>query len=184
MRFAATCAAVALTAILAACSGGPAAPETPTMPDDELLALGKQVVECMRDNGVTGMPDPFIEAHRLTVPEGEMDAAEEKAGEQTWAAARKACQEAFDRIPQGALAQDGGDDQQPAPPGPEDVEKLRELAQCYRENGVPEWPDPDSDGRFPLEGTALREEEPQPGNRLDTAHKACMKIWSGPIGIS
>jgi hypothetical protein len=186
-RIAIRCAAAAALVTLAACSGtgtptSSASSYVPTISDEALLTLGKEVVQCMRDNGVTDMPDPYVEEHQLTVPEDEMDAVEEKAGEQKWEAARDACQNLFDKIPQGAIAED--DPEEPAPPGPQDVGKLRELAQCMRDNGIPEWPDPDSEGRFPLRGTALEGERPEPGNRLDGAHKACEKIWSGPIGIS
>jgi hypothetical protein len=186
-RIAIRCAAAAVLVTLAGCSGtgtptSAASSYAPTMSDEALLTLGKQVVQCMRDNGITDMPDPYVEEHQLAVPEDEMDTVEEKAGEAKWTAAREACQDVFDKIPQGAIAQENPDE--PAPPGPQDVETLRKLAQCYRDNGVPEWPDPDSEGRFPLRGTALEGEHPEPGNRLDTARKACEKIWSGPIGIS
>ncbi|MEU4619823.1 hypothetical protein AB0G04_07575 [Actinoplanes sp. NPDC023801] len=185
-RTAIRCVAFAALVTLAGCAGtgtpSPPASSAPAMSDEALLALGKQVVQCMRDNGLTDMPDPYVEEHRLAVPEDEMEAVEEKAGEEKFRIARDACQDVFDRIPQGAIAEE--EPEGPAPPGPQDVETLRKYAQCYRDNGVPEWPDPDSDGRFPLRGTALEDERPEPGNRLDTARKACEKIWSGPIGIS
>jgi hypothetical protein len=187
-RIAIRCAAAAVLITLAGCSGtgtptsSASSSYVPTMSDEALLALGKQVVQCMRDNGVTDMPDPYVEEHQLAVPEDEMEAVEEKTGEQKFEAARDACQSLFDKIPQGAIAREAPD--QAAPPGPQDVETLRKLAQCFRDNGIPEWPDPDSEGRFPLRGTALEGERPEPGNRLHAAHAACEGIWSGPIGIS
>ncbi|WP_204300415.1 hypothetical protein [Actinoplanes campanulatus] len=188
MRILTSCVAAALMVALAGCSGVNGSPGTdpssyvPTISDEELLTLGRAAVRCLRENGVADMPDPYVEDNRLKVPDDEMDAAEEKAGEQTWNAAEEACRETIEKIPEGALAKEGGGD--PEPPGPEDVEALRKLAQCYRENGVPEWPDPDAEGRFPIKGTSLEDEKPEPGSRLDTARKACEQVWSGPVGIS
>jgi hypothetical protein len=34
---------------------------------------------------------------------------------------------------------------------PEDVAKIRAYAKCMRENGMPDFPDPDSDGRIRFE---------------------------------
>jgi hypothetical protein len=44
------------------------------------------------------------------------------------------------------------------PPSAQDMANLRHFAQCMRDNGIPEWPDPKPDGTFPIIGTPLEAE--------------------------
>jgi hypothetical protein len=97
-------------------TGRPAAKEADRM---------REYARCMRANGVD-MPDPDGEG-RLTVRhsgaptkvDGKMRAAEAK------------CRH---------LMPNGG---KPPKPKPEQLAKMREEAKCMRENGVPDFPDPD-----------------------------------------
>ena len=44
---------------------------------------------------------------------------------------------------------------------PEELEQARQFAQCMRENGVPNWPDPDADGTFKTDSLAeIKKDDP------------------------
>jgi hypothetical protein len=81
--------------------------------------------QCMRDNGVPDFRDPGDEGGAL-VPEG----TDPKAVE----AAQQKCKQ---------YLPDGG---QPPNVSAEDIERSRRFAQCMRDNGVPDFPDPQADG--------------------------------------
>jgi len=172
-------------ALLTACGSGNAAPSpTPsTMSDAEILAIGKQVAECIRNNGVPDFPDPFVDKGRLKLPEEVEQTLEQKYSQQVLEQAQQSCQSLMDKLPESAIKgedeQVGGDR---AEPGPGDVEALKKLAQCIREHGIPEWPDPKADGSFPLIGTPLEAEGKS--ERLGAAFGQCEQHWGGGIRIS
>jgi hypothetical protein len=63
------------------------------------------------------------------------------------------------------------------------MQKLRDFAKCIREHGIPEWPDPKSDGTFPIAGTPIQAEGKSSG-RLSTAVEACKQYWDEGIDVS
>jgi hypothetical protein len=84
---------------------------------------------CMRQNGVPDFPDPEFGDNgepQLGTPDGtdgrKLDAAQAKCKKY---------------LPNGGV---------PEPPDPEKLAKLREYAQCMRDNGLPKFPDPSKDG--------------------------------------
>jgi hypothetical protein len=92
--------------------------------------------QCMREHGLSWFPDPKPDG-RLTidvppgVPKEKVDAAQE------------ACKQ---------WAPGGGD----APKmDPADLEKVRQMAKCMRANGVPNFPDPQPDGRLQVDGNQV-----------------------------
>jgi hypothetical protein len=178
------CTAAALLLLLAACSGGSGGSATPaattSMSDADLLTLGKQLTQCYRDNGVTDMPDPYVEKGRLKLPESSSKKIDQKYPQQQLDQVKQACREIAGKLPAGAL-DTGSDDEQRAA-GPGDVEMMRRYAQCMRDNGVPEWPDPKADGSFGLKGTALAKEGPS--QRIKNASGKCQQYWSGGVAVS
>ncbi|MEE6257031.1 hypothetical protein [Plantactinospora sonchi] len=119
----------AMLVALTGCGGGPngqAAPTPTTTPPSAL-----DVAQCMRANGHPDFPDPvrddegnwtFPDSLR-NVPVPEACATlltDQKAGEQD-----------------SALSA-------------EEMAQRRRYSACMRENGVPDFPDPDSDGNFPV----------------------------------
>lgn len=117
-------AALLLTVTLAACAQDPGT--APTDPQDAGLLYAK----CMRDNGVPDFPDPD--------PNGEFLGAdhEEQQDDPTFLAATEACRD----LAPGGEHQDTGD--------PAFVEQMREFSQCMRDNGLPDYPDPDANGQL------------------------------------
>ena len=166
-------------------SGDGATPAPTTMPDAEVLAIGKQIAQCIRDHGIPDMPDPIVdENHHIQLPEGTEEQLEGSYPEATLQQAQQACQSLFDQLPESAVrSNDGGDNNSGDDvPGPEDQDALRQFAACVREQGIAEFPDPRADGTFPVIGTPL--ENQAKSQRLIDAYLACGKYWSGQIGFS
>jgi hypothetical protein len=166
-------------------SGGGAAPSPTPMSDAEVLAIGKQIAQCFREQGIVEIPDPIVdEHHRLQLPGDAQTEIESRYPKSTLDEAQQACQSLFDQLPESAMR--GGPEQGANPdekyPGPEDIDALRAFAACARENGIPEWPDPKADGSFPVRGTALAEEGKS--ERMRHVFDACADKWSGGITFS
>ncbi len=126
-------------------------------------------------------PDPYVDHGRLKLPEDQMTALESQNSKQVLDQAQQACRSLLDKLPESAL-RDSGQNGGPNVPGPGDVDALRKFAQCMRDNGIPEFPDPKADGSFPLRGTPLQTEGKS--QRMITALQACNKYWSGGITFS
>ena len=112
---------------------------TPVSDHDRQLAFAR----CMRENGVD-MPDPEAGGRPGFRFGADVD-------QQKVQAAMEKCQ---DKLPNGG---------QGPQLNPEQAEQMRVLAKCMRENGVPDFPDPDADGRVRI-GTG--------GNAIDIGDPA------------
>lgn len=87
--------------------------------------------QCMRDQGYGWYPDPDSAGNlQANEPDG-LDRA-------TYEKAQKTCEK---YAPWG-----GGGEKKSA----EDLDKLRKVSQCIRENGFPTFPDPDDNGNVSL----------------------------------
>ena len=93
------------------------------------LEAGKRYAQCMRDNGVPDFPDPD--------PSGEFrGAGHEQQDDPKFRAALEKCQ----ALAPGAEHRNTRD--------PAFVEQMRRYSQCMRDNGVPDFPDPDASGQL------------------------------------
>lgn len=99
---------------------GGSAQEQEQVDDEEAR---RQFAECMRENGID-MPDPQPGERPMMQLKGDRGKVE---------AAMKACRK---------LLPNGGEFQ----PSAEDLESMRQMAKCMRENGVENFPDPDPNG--------------------------------------
>ncbi|MFF5084374.1 hypothetical protein ACFY36_45635 [Actinoplanes sp. NPDC000266] len=126
-----------------------ASPSAPAEPDEDTALKHAQ---CMREQGLTWWPDPKP-GGRTTIktPKGFDPEKMEKAEE--------ACKE---------FAPNGGERPQP---DAEMLELARQMAKCMRENGVPNFPDPQPDGSLQLDGKKLGTGPGDP--TFDKAEKAC-----------
>lgn len=86
--------------------------------------------ECMRDNGI-----------EMSDPEGDGPPMIEQGSDTSLAEVEAAHEKCKEYAPSGG----SGDGRQL---DPEDAERMRGVAQCMRDNGFPEFPDPDEDGRL------------------------------------
>lgn len=125
---------LAAAVVLAGCDsgavGGTATVQAGTSsrtPDDETMAI----VTCYRTHGDPSFPDPVYDPSdgrwHFAVSPGSAPASTQRA-----------CQHLF---PSGNAS----------PPVPQArFQQLVRLAECLRQHGVPDWPDPDPDGSFGL----------------------------------
>lgn len=153
----------------AACSGGSERPSVADVgspsPEASGGAEGSELAysRCMRENGITAFPDPNADGE-LQVNAGpgtgiDPDDPQYKAADET-------CK---------PLLPNGGEQ---APIAELDREKILEYAQCMRDEGITEFPDPNPDG-----GIAL---DVKPGSNLDpnsplhqAADEACRHLMPG-----
>jgi hypothetical protein len=111
--------------------------------------------QCMREQGMTWFPDPQPGGRlQIKVPKGTDKAKMD--------AAMAACKE---------FAPDGGER---GPADPEALEQGRKLAQCMRDNGVPNFPDPQADGSLHVDGRKVGVGPGDPS--FDKAEEACSKF--------
>jgi hypothetical protein len=87
--------------------------------------------KCMRENGMTWFPDPAGGKMTVKIPDS--------VNKESFEAAQRACR-------QWAPGGESG-----PKPSAEDIEKVRQMAKCMRENGVPNFPDPNPDGGIALD---------------------------------
>jgi hypothetical protein len=143
----AVAALTAAVAALAGCSaaGGAAATGTTASVRDQVVPVYRELTRCIREHGYPDFPDPVVrDDGTVELPESVKDKLEHQE------AARRACEPIIERLP--ASVRDGR-----KAATPEQVAQLRRLAQCMRQNGLPEWPDPRGDGTFPLTDQIQRE---------------------------
>jgi hypothetical protein len=119
--------------------------------------------QCMRDNGIPDFPDPQFSdggGVSLSIPEGtdraKVDAAHEK------------CQQ---YLPNGG---------EPGRADPEALERMRKFAECMRDNGFPDFPDPTDEG---LQINGDEHPDLNPDNpAFVAAEKTCQQYAPGPPG--
>jgi len=140
---------------LTACSApDDAAAPAPSATNGDLRAYAK----CMRENGVD-MPDPNGDGV-LGAPAMKVGSPEAKKME----AASEKCRTL---LPAGA----GGE---PPKMSPEDIEKARAQSKCMRENGLPDYPDPD-----PETGAVALSESSVNVEAMSKAAEKCQGIGPG-----
>ena len=140
----------------------------------QLLALGQEWVRCLRDKGLTRMPDAELSQEGyLQFPAA--DRYNWKDDLRKHESIIRACQSIEDRYPPNAFRPK---DQVSA----DDLRKLAEYATCVRAHGIPGFPDPNAAGEFDVGGTSLA--NGIPGRLREQADAACHQIWDGAIKIT
>jgi hypothetical protein len=182
----------ALTALAGCMSGSSteaAAPSTTTsgaMSEVQILALAKEVAQCIRNNGLPGFPDPYFENGQLELPP--VDANVEQQGQ---ALLEGACRDSWQRL-EAALPEQKQDaqpkEEQRRPMTAEDLEKLKQFTECMRANGFATWPDPDETGTYHLGGAGLpaglgKGERPEDAT-FRTALEACHQFEVPGMGFT
>jgi hypothetical protein len=146
----------------AACGGNGDKPAAaPSTTDRNAQAV--KYSQCMRENGVPDFPDPVNGNIQLRAEKGS-DLDPESAG-------FKKAQETCKQYEPAGLGQQGQNGQQQA--------KALKWVQCMRQNGVPNMPDPQADGRMLFTG----------GNGVDPdsqafkdAQQKCRELAPGGLG--
>jgi hypothetical protein len=128
-RLLSTAAAAPIVAVLivlvAACGSSSSNGAASSGDRDQAIAYA----QCMRENGVPDFPDPDASGRFRGV-------GHEAQGDPAFEAAQEACRD----LAPGGEHEKLGD--------PAFVEQMREFSQCMRDNGLADFPDPDSEGRL------------------------------------
>jgi len=122
---------------LAACAVGPQAHAPAATPTPDAAAVLHQFAQCMRDHGQPGFPDPTIDAEGK--PEFPQETQDFLKSPQS--IIPDTCRSVLGRL---ATANRGRVAETPDPA------MNRRLAECMRQHGIDDWPDPDSLGYFHL----------------------------------
>jgi hypothetical protein len=171
IRYAAAAVLIAVAIGTAGCSGtkrhASATPSASAMTEERLLTLGREHAQCLRDHGLSDVGEPQVwhGLLRFGGPQQEPDQA-------TADAAYKACKSIMDQVPASYLYQNWK-------PTPADVDAMGRFANCLRQHGFPDWPNPNGSGQFPIRGTQLEtaiKTEP-----WQDAFTACQKLYDGPL---
>ena len=125
--------------------------------------------ECMRENGVPEFPDPDGSGE-LTI-DGVVNGSSVDPSGAAWTQAIGACK---DLEPSGFTGHERGSEQQTA---------ALEFAQCIRENGVTDFPDPTAG--TPLVDTNRIPSSSRPGGMdiLNAAMRTCGDEFAGRLGL-
>jgi hypothetical protein len=164
-------AALALVALIGAGCGSAESGSTNTSKTATNREKAMKFAECMRDNGLTEFPDPNA-AGELTID----GIANRSSLDTNTAAFKQAISACRDLEPPGFTGHTRSAQQQ---------KHALEFAQCMRDNGVKDFPDPTRDGplidttRIP--SAAGRGARSIPG--FQAAMQTCTAIYSGELGV-
>lgn len=137
--------ATAAVALLAACAGGgPGTGGSSPVEGSTSSSSAVAYSACMRTHGVPNYPDPGSDGQ---VPKGDAQAFGITTSQ--FEVSQRACQQLFPDSDTASLTQCLMTGDCPAAVVQQALEKGRRFAQCMRNHGVPNWPDPtiDSTGR-------------------------------------
>jgi hypothetical protein len=147
---------------IATANGGTATPKvSASLSDEQKTEQALKFAQCMRDHGVQ-MSDPGGGPHSsVTIGPGQAGAADEKT-----TAALEACRQ---YMPNGGEL---------TKPNAQQLELARQLAQCMREHGVANFPDPNPDGGLELGNSGIDPND----STFKAANEACKNLRPGPGG--
>jgi hypothetical protein len=150
--------------LLAGCGGASRAPAPPSSAAGELPALAvlRELARCIRAHGLPDFPDPQLGSDGVSrFPDSAPRVPD---------ATQQACR--------AIAAQIRPDYTSTSAVSSGDVEKLMALARCVRAHGIPDWPDPNALGQFPIDTHTQ-----QGGKRLlEPALRACARLNPNPNG--
>ncbi|PZF91696.1 hypothetical protein [Micromonospora deserti] len=159
--------------VATAATGGPAASASPSSGSGTLAEYvegQRKWVKCMREQGFN-YPDPDARGQfNLSGDDNRKFKADSR-----FIPAQEACQQFRMEIPAELRPKE-------EPPTPEQIANRHALAKCMREEGVPDYPDPDANGNFP-QSWGNAETNPQEEAATQRAMQICEPLrHGGPKG--
>ena len=106
----------------------------------DIAEQSAKFASCMRENGVD-MPDPQVDGDGKVAFGGPQEANGEPADREKTQAAHEKCKQ---YLPNGG---------EPPKLSTEELDQMRKFSQCMRENGFPDFPDPQADGGIRIDST-------------------------------
>lgn len=155
-------AAAALAFALTACSSSHPASHGSSSAD--LTPRMHAWAQCLRDHGAANLHDPSIVDGRVQFPNTSDKAA-------ITPQMLSACSSLAAQLP--------GVGQHTAPDAAT-LQKMTQFSACMRAHGLADWPDPHSDGTFPLPPDITSRGK----SGMLTQLNACRHIWNGSISIA
>src|SRR5689334_21202141 len=130
LRRSRTVAVLAGLAVVAGCAPGGNAggspPSTSSAPSEvQILALAKEVAQCVRSNGLPGFPDPYFDNGELKLPP-----VDDNVKQQGQAALDGPCKDKWQQLQAMLPNQQGGARESrevPTPMAPADLDKLKQF---------------------------------------------------------
>jgi hypothetical protein len=122
----------------------------------DIAAQSAKFAQCMRDNGVD-MPDPQVDG------DGRVRMGGPAAGAADRDKAKAAHEKCKQHLPNGG---------EPPKLSDEDLDKMRKFSQCMRENGYPDFPDPQPEGGIRIENNGNSDMDPE-SQKWKDAHAKC-----------
>jgi hypothetical protein len=114
--------------------------------------------QCLRDHGIPNFPDPVLDTRgRPQIDDQLLNSLPASVTQ----AAEQACTAQID------AAQRAADTQRP-PATPQELAQDTRFAQCMRQHGWPNFPDPDADGSF-----RASTQSAMPSSKNDPSFQAC-----------
>jgi hypothetical protein len=161
-RSATLAAGAASLLLLAGCGGGINRPAADTAPNEQALVVLRELARCVRAHGLPGFPDPQLGANGVPV----FPNSAPRVPPET----QQACQSIANRIPPSYSVTTAV--------SANDFAKLLRFARCVRAHGVPDWPDPNTLGEFPINPRLQ-----QGGKQLfASAARGCARLNPDPSG--
>lgn len=126
-------------------------------------AIAREAVRCIRQHGLPNFPDPVYDpqSRSWTIPASTQNPPANVVAP---------CRSILERL----SIKNGR-----RPLTAADIAKLRQLAQCMRQHGLPDWPDPNADGAFPLPPRLRHIDKRSMRSQLD----ACKQYFPADGGI-
>ncbi|MDQ6773677.1 MAG: hypothetical protein M3024_11930 [Candidatus Dormibacteraeota bacterium] len=125
---------------LAACALPGHAARPAASPTPDVAAIVQRLMACIHTHGAPDFPDPTLDPNgNPQWPQGTTKPPD---------SAIHACQAIYNELPGQAADR---------PPTAADLALARQFAQCMRQNGFPDWPDPNADGTYTLPQDITRE---------------------------
>lgn len=173
--------AVALLLAIAGCAGtgtspahvaasAPAArPSATGSYQDQVMAWGRRFAACARAHGQPDFPDPVYPADAQ--PSGLTWGFHlfDRAGKPALGQATQVCADVTAQVPPAPDAL--------KPPSATTLAQMRQYAQCMRQHGMSDFPDPKADGTFPILNTPYEGIAPlspkHPSQAVGDADHAC-----------
>jgi hypothetical protein len=145
----------------------PAAPVSTARPGatrtQTVSTLVQQLDICIHHHGAPNFPDPYVDAAgKVAFPDSAPDLPTD---------AQAACQHIIDQLPNPGNAG-------PTAISGSEYQRWLQFAVCMRSHGLPAWPDPKSDGSFPLPAS-LRGST---SSGIAPAFEACRSLDPNPDG--
>jgi hypothetical protein len=155
--------------LLAACDGGSSSPKVASAGDAkssttakkaDVTKIATEFAQCARKHGLPNLPDPVInDKGHPQFAKGTFDKASPEVQQQV----RSACGSILQKLPNSQK------------PSKERIDAAVKFAQCMRQHGVTNFPDPDpSTGRFPIRGGASGINPQDPA--FQSAREACRSL--------